>query len=143
VVHALSERYGAVHLHAAEGRWTTERAMWSPDRLHPSERGHRQLAVRFHEVLVERGVATGAVPSAEPEFPVPTKSASLWWLATAGTGWVVRRCTDLLPQLVTLAVDEMRHRARGTSGRLDLRAAHAVSTALAAVSVPEQRTEVA
>jgi hypothetical protein len=42
-----------------------------------------------------------------------------------------------------LAVDEMRHRARGTSGRLDLRAAHAVSTALAAVSVPEQRTEVA
>ncbi|WP_406155902.1 SGNH/GDSL hydrolase family protein [Streptomyces canus] len=135
VVHALSERYGALHLHAAEGAWTTERAMWSADRLHPSERGHRQLAVRFHEVLVERAVASGAAPSAEPEFPVPTKSASLWWLATAGTGWVVRRCTDLLPQLVTLAVDEMRHRARGTSGRLDLRAAHAVSMALAALSV--------
>ncbi|WP_328745528.1 SGNH/GDSL hydrolase family protein [Streptomyces sp. NBC_00285] len=143
VVHALSERYGAVHLHAAQGDWTTERAMWSADRLHPGERGHRQLAVRFHQVLAERGVATGAPPSAEPEFPVPTKSASMWWLATAGTGWVVRRCTDLLPQLVTLAVAEMRHRARGTSGRLDLRTAHAVSTALAALSVQEQRPEAA
>ncbi|MGC0342285.1 SGNH/GDSL hydrolase family protein [Streptomyces sp. SLBN-8D4] len=143
VVHALSERYGAVHLHAAEGAWTTEPAMWSADRLHPSERGHRQLAVRFHAVLAERGVATGVAPSAEPEFPVPARAASLWWLATAGTGWVVRRCTDLLPQLVTLAMDEMRHRARGTSARLDLRAAHGVSTALAALSGQEQRPEAA
>ncbi|MGX1371491.1 lysophospholipase L1-like esterase [Streptomyces canus] len=139
VVHALSERYGAVHLHAAEGSWTTEPAMWSADRLHPGERGHRQLAVRFHAVLAERGLVTGVAPAAEPESPVPTKSASLRWLATAGTGWVIRRCTDLLPQLVTLAVDEMRHRARGTSARLDLRTAHAVSAALAALSVREQR----
>ncbi|MFE1841333.1 SGNH/GDSL hydrolase family protein [Streptomyces sviceus] len=143
VVHALSERYGAVHLHAAEGAWTTEPAMWSADRLHPSERGHRQLAFRFHAVLAERGVATGVAPLAEPEFPVPARAASLWWLATAGTGWVVRRCTDLLPQLLTLAVDEMRHRARGTSARLDLRTAHAVSAALAALSVREQRAEAA
>lgn len=27
VVHALSERYGAVHLHAAEGAWVTDRAL--------------------------------------------------------------------------------------------------------------------
>ncbi|MFF4836756.1 SGNH/GDSL hydrolase family protein [Streptomyces sp. NPDC001315] len=138
VVHALSERYGAVHLHASEGAWLTDRAMWSADRLHPGERGHRQLAVRFHALLAEAGIATGAAPSPEPEFPAPTKSASLWWMATAGTGWVARRCTDLLPQLLTLAADEMRHRARGTSARLDLRASAAVSTALAALSAPEQ-----
>ncbi|AZP16349.1 SGNH/GDSL hydrolase family protein [Streptomyces aquilus] len=137
VVHALSERYGAVHLHAAEGAWITDRAMWSADRLHPGERGHRQLAVRFHAVLAEAGLATGAAPSPEPEFAQPTKSASLWWLATAGTGWVARRCTDLLPQLLRLAVDEMRHRARGTSARLDLGATAAVSAALSALSVPE------
>ncbi|WP_405641870.1 SGNH/GDSL hydrolase family protein [Streptomyces sp. NBC_00019] len=134
VVHALSERYGAVHLHAAEGAWLMDRAMWSADRLHPGERGHRQLAVRFHALLAEAGLATGGAPSPEPEFPVPTKSASLWWLATAGTGWVARRCTDLLPQLLRLAADEVGHRARGTSGRLDLRAAHAVSMALSALS---------
>ncbi|MFE7934003.1 SGNH/GDSL hydrolase family protein [Streptomyces sp. NPDC057456] len=143
VVHALSERYGAVHLHAAEGAWLTDRAMWSADRLHPGERGHRQLAVRFHAVLAEAGLATGSAPSPEPEFAAPTTSASLWWLATAGTGWVARRCTDLLPQLLTLAVDELRHRARGTSARLDLRASAAVSAALAALSVAERRPDAA
>jgi hypothetical protein len=118
VVHALSERYGAVHLHAAEGAWLVDRAMWSADRLHPGERGHRQLAVRFHALLAEAGLATGVAPSPEPEFPVPTRSASLWWLATAGTGWVARRCTDLLPQLLRLAVDEVGHRAGGRVGGL-------------------------
>ncbi|MGW2522838.1 SGNH/GDSL hydrolase family protein [Streptomyces sp. NPDC001617] len=137
VVHALSDRYGAVHLHAAEADWITDRAMWSADRLHPGERGHRQLAVRFHSLLAEAGVGVGAVPSAEPEFSVPPRSASLWWLATAGTAWVARRCTDLLPQLMTLAADEMRHRARGTSARLDVRASAAVTAALAALSVVE------
>ena len=138
VVHALSERHGAVHLHAAEGAWLTDRAMWSADRLHPGERGHRQLALRFHALLEQEGIATGNAPSAEPEFRAPTRSASLWWLATAGTGWVARRCTDLLPQLLTLAAAEVRHRARGTSARLDLSASHAVASALAALSVAER-----
>ncbi|MEU9355544.1 SGNH/GDSL hydrolase family protein [Streptomyces griseoloalbus] len=139
VVHVLSERYGAVHLHACEGDWITDRAMWSADRLHPGEPGHRQLALRFHELLAERGVATGPAPSAEPDSPAPTRRASLWWLATAGTGWVARRCTDLLPQLLSLAVDEMRHHVRGTSIRLDVRASAAVSAALATLSTGEQR----
>ncbi|MEU8591372.1 SGNH/GDSL hydrolase family protein [Streptomyces sp. NPDC048664] len=134
VVHALSERYGAVHLHAAEGGWVTDRAMWSADRLHPGERGHRQLALHFHELLARKGLATGTAPSADPEFAPPTRSASLWWLATAGTGWVARRCTDLLPQLLTLAASEVRHKARGTSARLDLTASHAVTAALAALT---------
>lgn len=138
VVHALSDRYGAVHLHASEGAWLSDRALWSADRLHPGERGHRQLAVRFHALLAESGTASGPAPSAEPEFAAPTRSASLWWLATAGTGWVARRCTDLLPQLLRLAADELQHRARGTSARLDLRAAHAVSAALSALSVAER-----
>ncbi|WP_395575452.1 SGNH/GDSL hydrolase family protein [Streptomyces sp. BK79] len=138
VVHALSDRYGAVHLHACEGDWITDRAMWSADRLHPGERGHRQLALRFHALLAARGAATGPAPSPENEFPAPTRSASLWWLATAGTGWVARRCTDLLPQLLTLAADELRHHARGTSARLDLRTSAAVSAALAALSATER-----
>lgn len=140
VVHALSERYGAMHVHAAEGDWVDDRAMWSSDRLHPGERGHRQLAVRFHEVLTDAGIATGTAPTAEPEFPPPTKSASLMWLATAGTAWVLRRCNDLLPQLLRLAAVELRHRARGTSTRLDLRSATAVSAALAALALPEPGT---
>ncbi|GAA4036266.1 hypothetical protein GCM10022233_00300 [Streptomyces shaanxiensis] len=138
VVHTLSERYGAVHLHAVDDDWIMERSMWSSDRLHPGERGHRQIALRFHAMLAHRGLATEPAPSPEPEFPPPTKSASLLWLATAGTAWVIRRCNDLLPQLVRLAAVEMRHRAKGTTDRLDRRAAHGVSMALAALSAPER-----
>lgn len=137
VVHTLSERYGAVHLHAVDDAWIMERSMWSSDRLHPGERGHRQIALRFHAMLAHRGIATQPAPSPEPEFPAPTRSASLLWLATAGTAWVIRRCNDLLPQLLRLAATEMRHRAKGTSGRLDLRAAQAVSMALASLSAPD------
>ncbi|MFI9806736.1 SGNH/GDSL hydrolase family protein [Streptomyces sp. NPDC052301] len=134
VVHALSDRYGAVHLHAAEGAWITDRALWSADRLHPGERGHRRLAACFHALLTEAGLVAGEAPSPEPEFAAPTRAARLLWLATAGTGWVARRCTDLLPQLLSLAADELGHRARGTSARLDLRASAAVAAALAALS---------
>ncbi|EGX58321.1 hypothetical protein SZN_18451 [Streptomyces zinciresistens K42] len=137
VVHALSERHGALHLHAAEADWVSDRAMWSADRLHPGERGHRQLAARFHEILAASGTASGSAPAAEPEFPPPARSASLFWLATAGSAWLVRRCHDLLPQLLRLAAVEMGHRARGTSGRLDLSAAQSVSAALSAVGARE------
>ncbi|MFG2499210.1 SGNH/GDSL hydrolase family protein [Streptomyces sp. NPDC048441] len=138
VVHALSERYGAVHLHLAEDEWVGDRALWSADRLHPGERGHRLVAARFHALLAARGLAAGSPPSCEPQLPLPARSASLWWLATAGTGWVARRCTDLLPQLLTLAADEVRHQVRGSSARLDLSASHAVAAALATLSAAEQ-----
>ncbi|MEH0632263.1 SGNH/GDSL hydrolase family protein [Streptomyces bottropensis] len=143
VVHALSERHGAVHLHASEGAWLTDRALWSVDRLHPGERGHRQFALRFHALLTGAGIATGPAPAAEPGSPAPTRGAGLCWLATAGTAWVARRCTDLLPQLLTLAAAEVRHTARGTSARLDLSASHAVAAALAALTVADQSPEVA
>jgi hypothetical protein len=51
---------------------------------------------------------------------------------------VARRCTDLLSQLLALAAGELRHHARGTGARLDLRTAAAVSAALAALSVTER-----
>ncbi|MFE9400015.1 SGNH/GDSL hydrolase family protein [Streptomyces flavidovirens] len=136
VVHALSARYGAVHLHVAEGRWVTDRGLWSADRLHPGERGHRLIAARFHALLAAEGLAAGAPPGYEPERPPPTRAAALLWLLTAGTGWLARRSTDLLPQLLGLAAAEVRHGARGTTARLDLRAAQALSAALAAVSDP-------
>ncbi|MBC9718523.1 SGNH/GDSL hydrolase family protein [Streptomyces sp. TRM66268-LWL] len=130
LVHALSERYGAVHLHAAHDGWVSDRSLWSADRLHPGERGHRVFAARFHELLSDAGVSVGAPPSVEPERgPVP-RAASVWWLATAGTGWVVRRCGDLVPQLLGLAVEEVRYGVRGASAVLDGRAERVVAGVL-------------
>ena len=139
VVHALSGRHRTVHLHLADPVWTDDRTLWSADRLHPGERGHRAIAARFHELLADRGLAHGAPPAREPQQPPPTRADTLLWLATSGTGWVVRRCHDLLPQLVVLAGDELRHWARGTGARLDRRAEQALSAALAAVSLDVPR----
>ncbi|MFD6993199.1 SGNH/GDSL hydrolase family protein [Streptomyces sp. NPDC059943] len=133
LVHALSTRYGAVHLHAADPAWVADRSLWSPDRLHPGERCHRMIAARFHAMLTARGLTLGPPPPQEPERPPPTRTEALLWLATAGTGWMVRRSTDLLPELLWLAGGEMRHWARGTATRLDLRAEHALSRALTAL----------
>lgn len=138
VVHALSARYDAVHLHASDGTWLSDRSLWSADRLHPAERGHRTVAAGFHALLAARGLALGAPPGREPQEPPPSRADSLLWLATAGTGWLVRRSTDLLPQLLCLAGAEVRHWARGTSGQLDRRAEQALRGALTAVS-PERR----
>ncbi|MFF9015335.1 SGNH/GDSL hydrolase family protein [Streptomyces sp. NPDC014870] len=135
LVHALSSRYDAVHLHLADSTWTDDRTLWSADRLHPGERGHRAIAARFHDLLSARDLAHGAPPSPEPRQPPPTRTEAVLWLATAGTGWVLRRCTDLLPQLLHLAGAELGHRARGTDDRLDRKAEHALKAALAAVSL--------
>ncbi|MFJ8666659.1 SGNH/GDSL hydrolase family protein [Streptomyces sp. NPDC093600] len=135
LVHAVSARYGAVHLHLADSAWTDDRTLWSADRLHPGERGHRAIAAGFHALLADRGLAHGAPPSTEPDQAPPSRADALLWLATAGTGWVVRRCHDLLPQLLHLAGTELRHKAAGTAARLDRRAEHALSDAFAAVSL--------
>ncbi|MFJ3902434.1 SGNH/GDSL hydrolase family protein [Streptomyces sp. NPDC090025] len=137
VVHALSERYGAVHLHLDAPGWTDDRTLWSADRLHPGERGHRAIAGAFHRLLRERGLALGAPPSPDPEQPPPSRADAVLWLATAGTAWVVRRCGDLLPQLVVLAAAEVRHSATGTRALLDARAERALSAALTATAPPQ------
>ncbi|MEU8622832.1 SGNH/GDSL hydrolase family protein [Streptomyces sp. NPDC048623] len=136
VVHALSERYDAVHLHLDAPVWTEDRALWSADRLHPGERGHRAVAGAFHRLLRDRGLAHGAPPSPEPEQPPPTRTDAVLWLATAGTAWVVRRCGDLLPQLLALAAAELRHSAAGTGAVLDARAEKDLGRALRAMTRP-------
>ncbi|MEU8764078.1 SGNH/GDSL hydrolase family protein [Streptomyces sp. NPDC048659] len=132
VVHALSARYDSVHLHLDAPAWTADRALWSADRLHPGERGHRAIAAAYHRLLRDRGLAEGPPPSPEPRQPPPGRADAALWLATAGTAWVLRRCHDLLPQLLLLAAAELRHTATGTGARLDARAERALSTALAA-----------
>ncbi|MFF2896780.1 SGNH/GDSL hydrolase family protein [Streptomyces sp. NPDC057966] len=140
VIHALSERYDAVHLHMGDRAWVEDRSLWSPDRLHPAERGHRTVAAGFHRLLAARGLALGAAPGLDPCRPLPGRLDSWLRLVTAGTGWLARRSTDLLPQLLCLAGAELRHEACGTGARLDRRAEEALRRALAAVQPADART---
>jgi len=115
IIHALANRYPIAHAHAANHANTFDRRMWSIDRLHPSERGHRLLAGLCYDMLCDNGFPVGPRPSAEPDQPPPTARSRVWWMATKGTRWVLRRSTDLMPQLLALAAAEWR----GMAGELD------------------------
>ncbi|MFB6892170.1 SGNH/GDSL hydrolase family protein [Kitasatospora sp. NPDC056327] len=136
VVHALSARHGAVHLHVADLPWTADRRLLSVDRLHPSAEGHHLIARGFHDLLTATGRPLGPAPAPESAEPPPGTLADLWWMATKGTRWVVDRSTDLLPGLVALAAAEGYARLRGTTDHQDHRMTTATTTALAALPPP-------
>jgi lysophospholipase L1-like esterase len=117
-VDTVAAQRGTLHLDLADHPSTYEAAMWSVDRLHPSERGHRQLARGFAELLHHAGWPLHAVPSAEPSGGAePTRLGHAWWLATRGTAWFVERCTDLVPYLAGMALREAWAQVRATGGR--------------------------
>ncbi len=141
IVHELSALHGAVHAHVARHPLVFDSRMWSIDRLHPNERGHRLLAALCHEALAASGWAVGPAPSLEPTSAPPSRAAQLAWMATKGTRWVLRRSTDLLPQLTMLAVSEWRHARRGLEEHLDRTMSQDIQAALAALgTAPAPRT---
>jgi len=108
VMDAVADRFGTLHFDAARDVEAYDPRMWAVDRLHPSERGHRLIARRFHALLAEAGHPVGPPPGAEPLNPPPTKLEQLAWMATKGTAWVARRSTDLVPSLLAMAFAEWR-----------------------------------
>jgi len=104
ITDALAARFGTLHYDAAADAAARDPRMWAVDRLHPSERGHRLIAGRFHDLLVSAGVPTTSRPDPEPSSPPPARLAEIGWLATKGTAWVLRRSTDLVPGLLAMAV---------------------------------------
>jgi lysophospholipase L1-like esterase len=106
VMDAVAERFGTVHFDAAGDTEVYDPRMWAVDRLHPSERGHRLIARRFHQQLAAAGHPVAEAPDPEPQNPPPTWLAQFAWMATKGTAWVVRRSTDLVPSLLAMALRE-------------------------------------
>ena len=108
VMDEAAGRFGTLHFDAASDEAAYDARMWAVDRLHPSERGHRLIARRFHGLLAEAGHPVGPPPGAEPVNQPPSKAEQLAWLATKGTAWVARRSTDLVPSLLAMAFAEWR-----------------------------------
>jgi lysophospholipase L1-like esterase len=119
VTDALAVRYRTVHFNADGNPSVYDRRMWSVDRLHPAERGHRLIAHAYATSLIDRGFPVRSVPGLEPSNPDPTRLAQLWWLATRGSRWIADRATDLVPDLTRLAALEYWYRLRGLSTMLD------------------------
>jgi hypothetical protein len=95
---------------------TYERRNWHIDRMHPSTRGHLQLAEAFADLLARRGFATES-----PEGPLEatrTRSEDLVWMLRHGVPWFVKRCKDLFPGIGWLLLREI---ARDATQRLRVR----------------------
>jgi lysophospholipase L1-like esterase len=107
VMDDVAGRFGTLVFDAAGDPETYDRRMWSVDRMHPSERGHRLIAARFHDQLAPAGMTLGPRPEAEPTSAPPTRRAQAGWMATKGTGWVIKRSTDLVPYLVFMGLREL------------------------------------
>ncbi len=108
VMDDVAERFGTLHFDAAGDAEVFNPSMWAVDRLHPSERGHRLIARRFHGLLAAAGHPVGTPPGAEPLNEPPSRVEQLAWMATKGTAWVARRSTDLVPSLLAMAYAEWR-----------------------------------
>jgi lysophospholipase L1-like esterase len=122
----LSQRYDTVLADLCSWPDLYDRRLWSVDRLHPSEVGHRRLARFYADLLVQRGFPVTGLPSTVPTSPSPTRLASVRWMATKGTRWVLHRSTDLVPALIGLWAVEWWHGLTGLASRLDRRLAEEV-----------------
>ncbi len=78
-VDELAVRFDTVHFDAVAHPAAYDRRMWSVDRLHPSERGHRFIAGRFYDRLRRAGLPGAAAPRhrADPAGPDPAGAAGL------------------------------------------------------------------
>lgn len=129
----LAVLYDTVHFDACVVPGLYDRRMWSVDRLHPSEAGHRLLARSFADLLVRCGVPVPRPPSLVPTSPPPTRAERLAWLATKGTAWVRDRSTDLVPALLGLCVKQWWYTLVGRADVLDERITVATAQALKAL----------
>jgi lysophospholipase L1-like esterase len=136
ITEAVAARYGTIHVDVATHPLTYDRRMWSVDRLHPGERGHRLLARSFADALAATGFPVPARPSLEPDNRSPSRRAQAGWMATKGSRWVLARCTDLVPTLVGLAAAEWWAGMRGRTVGLDEYAVNDVAAALAQMEAP-------
>jgi lysophospholipase L1-like esterase len=102
----IAAHYGTVHWDASTDPETYDRQNWSVDRLHPNERGHRMIACRIWDLLAAAGVPVAERPGSEPTGSGPSRRDDMMWMATKGTGWVLRRSVDLIPYMLFMAVRE-------------------------------------
>ncbi len=79
----VAQRFGTLHFDAAGDSDVYDPRMWAVDRLHPSERGHRLIARRFHALLAQAGRRSARRQG-------PSRSASRRRRASSWHGWPPR-----------------------------------------------------
>jgi lysophospholipase L1-like esterase len=85
--------------------------VWSVDRLHPSELGHRLLADGFTGLLAEAGFAVPEPVSLTCGGGVePSAAGHVGWLVLKGIPWLWRRGREFLPYAAVIMWNSFRAR---------------------------------
>lgn len=93
-------------------------AAWSVDRLHPSERGHRMLALGYTELLAHAGIAVPRPVDLDCSGGRQITAADhVGWLILRGLPWLGRRGADLLPHAAALVLRDLLGRPAAVSSR--------------------------
>jgi lysophospholipase L1-like esterase len=90
----VHDTYGTLRLDLSADPDIYSRRMWSFDRLHPSEHGHRRLAHRIGELLNAEGL-TFALPSLTATGTPPGTRENLHVLLHEIAPWLGRRVREL------------------------------------------------
>ncbi|SEP43506.1 Lysophospholipase L1 [Amycolatopsis saalfeldensis] len=82
---------------------------WSVDRLHPSELGHRMLALGFTALLADAGFAVPEPVSLTCSGGVePSAAGHFGWLVLKGVPWLWRRGREFLPYAAVIMWRSLR-----------------------------------
>ncbi|GAA3531897.1 SGNH/GDSL hydrolase family protein [Amycolatopsis ultiminotia] len=91
-----AERIACLDLDTLPGAY--DLPAWSVDRLHPSELGHRMLALGFTALLADAGFAVPEPVSLTCSGGVaPSTAGHVGWLVAKGVPWLWRRGREFLP----------------------------------------------
>ncbi|MGD9527667.1 SGNH/GDSL hydrolase family protein [Pseudonocardia sp.] len=91
-----------------------DRSVWSVDRLHPSELGHRLLAAGLAGLVADAGyAAAGPVSLVCGGGRRVTRADRAVWLVVRGVPWLVRRGRDLGPVIAQGLLDGLRRPPEG------------------------------
>ena len=104
-VHA---RYGGIRVDLGAWPESRDRRLWSVDRMHPSELGHRWLARVFAEELLAAGIDLEPPSTACSGGLPPDWRRDLRWILGEGAPWIGRRARDLGPWAARVAWREVR-----------------------------------
>ena len=113
----VHERYGTLQLDLTAEPAIYSRELWSADRLHPSELGHRHLARLVGQRLADEGLDF-ELPSTICTGPRPTVRDTVQLMLVEVVPWIGSRIRDLAPWAVRRAAAQLRRvpQTRGQAG---------------------------
>ena len=101
VLAEVCNQYGGVFIDTWDHSMATDRSMWHIDRMHPSAKGHQEIADLVRRSLFLPRRSRKKLPVGRENI---NRRDEIFWLFTNGLKWFAKRSIDLVPALLWLMV---------------------------------------